>query len=41
LRELEKKATTVQPTVDATNDLLKSFGIVDPRFETVTTGLKM
>lgn len=26
LRELEKKATTVQPTVDAINDLLKSFG---------------
>lgn len=26
LRELEKKGTTVQPTVDAINDLLKSFG---------------
>jgi len=26
LRELEKSATTVQPTVDAINDLLKSFG---------------
>jgi wobble nucleotide-excising tRNase len=26
LRELEKTATTVQPTVDAINDLLKSFG---------------
>ena len=26
LRELEKKTTTVQPTVDAINDLLKSFG---------------
>jgi wobble nucleotide-excising tRNase len=26
LRELEKKATTVAPTVDAINDLLKSFG---------------
>lgn len=26
LRELEKLATTVQPTVDAINDLLKSFG---------------
>jgi wobble nucleotide-excising tRNase len=26
LRELEKKATTVQPTVDAINELLKSFG---------------
>jgi wobble nucleotide-excising tRNase len=26
LRDLEKSATTVQPTVDAINDLLKSFG---------------
>ncbi|GGX89550.1 AAA family ATPase [Massilia dura] len=26
LRELEKKISTVQPTVDAINDLLKSFG---------------
>lgn len=26
LRELEKKATSIQPTVDAINDLLKSFG---------------
>lgn len=26
LRELEKSATTVQPTVDAINELLKSFG---------------
>jgi len=26
LRELEKRSTTIQPTVDAINDLLKSFG---------------